>query len=96
VFAAWLCHKLLRLLVPWALLAMLVASALADGVAYRVAFALQLAFYAGGAIAVLAPRLARPVPLAGVAGTFVLLNAAALLSLPALTLGDGTRLWRRA
>jgi poly-beta-1,6-N-acetyl-D-glucosamine synthase len=96
VFAAWFCHKVLRLLVPWALLVMLVASASAPGELYRVAFLAQLAFYVGGAIAVLAPRVVRPIPFAGIAGTFVLLNAAALLSLPALTLGDGARLWRRA
>lgn len=95
VFAAWLCHKLLRLLVPWALLAMLVASALGEGPLWNALLVLQLAFYAGGAVAVLAPRLARPVPLAGLAGTFVVLNAAALLALPAFTFGGGARLWRR-
>ncbi|HET7842843.1 MAG TPA: glycosyltransferase family 2 protein [Xanthomonadales bacterium] len=95
VFGAWLCHKLLRLLVPWALLAMVVASALGQGPFWNTLLVLQLAFYAGGAVAVFAPRLARPVPLAGLAGTFVVLNAAALLALPAFTFGDGARLWRR-
>jgi biofilm PGA synthesis N-glycosyltransferase PgaC len=95
VFGAWASHKLLRLLVPWALLAMLMGSAAAGTPFYAYAFAAQAVFYLVGAAAALtpSPRMAR-LPGFTVAGTFVVLNAAALLALPAYKLGDASRLWR--
>jgi cellulose synthase/poly-beta-1,6-N-acetylglucosamine synthase-like glycosyltransferase len=74
-------HKLLRLLVPFALGAILIASLLLNTPLYHVALGLQIAFYALGVLAV--ARLVRAGVLgraADVAGTFVLLNAAALLA----------------
>ncbi|HWY20177.1 MAG TPA: glycosyltransferase family 2 protein [Candidatus Acidoferrum sp.] len=74
-------HKLLRLAVPFALAAMLAASLLLNAPVYRVALILQLAFYGLGLLA-----LARLVKAGGIgraadaAGTFVLLNTAAVVA----------------
>jgi poly-beta-1,6-N-acetyl-D-glucosamine synthase len=74
-------HKLLRLAIPFALAAMLVASLWLKGPVYRIALVLQLAFYT---LALLA--LARLLKIgvigraADAAGTFVLLNTAALVA----------------
>lgn len=94
VFFAWFSHKFLRLLAPWALLAALVASALSQGPFYRVAFHAQWLAYAGASLALCLPRLARHVPLLPASGTFLLLNLAALLALPASFL-DASRLWKK-
>lgn len=94
VFFAWLSHKFLRLLVPWALLLALLASALAPGLPYRFAFCAQLAAYALATAGLRLPGLAARVPLLPAGGTFVMLNLAALLSLPA-SLSSPSRLWRR-
>lgn len=93
---AWVSHKLARLLAPWALLGALLGSALALDPVVHAAFWLQLGGYAIALLSVLAPRLATPIPLAATAGSFVTLNAAALLSLP-LYLGSSQlgHLWRR-
>jgi len=73
-------HKLLRLLVPFALAAALVSSAVMPGPVYRIAFIIQIVFYA---LSLLATMRLRRGPLARVADaalTFVLLNAAALVA----------------
>lgn len=96
VFFAWASHKLARLLAPWALLLALLASAQADGGWLQVAFYLQLAAYALALAALAGPRWTQRIPLAATAGSFLLLNAAALLSLPVF-LGNRRldRIWRR-
>lgn len=95
VFFAWISHKVLRLLAPWALLGAFVASAFADSPVVRLAFWLQVAAYAMAAATLLAPRLMRRVPFAATAGSFVALNAAAFLSLPVwLGSRDLARLWK--
>ncbi len=95
VFLAWFSHKFLRLVVPWALLVALVASACAPGPFYRFALGAQLLAYAGAALAWARPAQARRVPLLPAAGMFLMLNSAALLSLPASLAWDGNRLWRK-
>jgi len=95
VFFAWFSHKFLRLVVPWALLAALLASALAWGRFYRVALVLQLLGYGAALAAIFLPALARRVPLLPAAGTFLMLNVAALMSLPAALALDPTRLWKK-
>lgn len=73
-------HKLLRLAVPFALAAALVASIFLTGPIYRTALVLQLAFYGLSLVAVL--RLSRG-PLARMADaafTFVVLNTAAVVA----------------
>jgi poly-beta-1,6-N-acetyl-D-glucosamine synthase len=74
-------HKLLRLAVPFALAAMLFAGVWLRGPMYRLALILQLFFY-GLAILALArvPRPGKIGRLADAAGTFVLLNTAALIA----------------
>lgn len=84
-------HKLGRLVVPWALLAALVTSAVLAPRSwlYATAFVLQLGFYglaAMGALRLLIGRSAR------VAYTFVMMNCAAVAGLVAL--GRGREVWR--
>lgn len=95
VFFAWFSHKFLRLVVPWALLAAFAASVLAWGWFYKLALAVQVVAYGAAAFALLKPELARRVPLLPAAGTFVMLNVAALLSLPAALAWDPSRLWKK-
>lgn len=95
VFFAWSSHKFLRLLAPWALIAVWLASAFADGVFYRVVFVLQSIAYLLAAFALVAPRAAARVPLLPAAGSFVMLNAAALQSLPAFLAFDARKLWKK-
>lgn len=95
VFFAWFSHKFLRLIVPWALLAMPIACAFEwQHPFYRAALLVQLAGYAGAAFALLRPRFGARVPLLRTIGSFVMLNAAALLSLPACLALDPRGLWK--
>lgn len=73
-------HKLLRLMAPFALLAALVATALADGRTYHILFLIQIGFYALAGVAGLLrrpPALARA---ADAAHAFTLLNTAAVMA----------------
>jgi cellulose synthase/poly-beta-1,6-N-acetylglucosamine synthase-like glycosyltransferase len=75
-------HKLLRLAVPFALAALLAASFVLTGPFYRVMLILQLMFYALSALAL--GKLVKGGVLArfgDAAGTFVLLNGAAVVAL---------------
>lgn len=100
LFLAWFSHKFLRLIAPWGLAVALVSSLLAviHGAAawLQLAFWLQLAAYAIAVTALLAPTFARRLPLATAAGGFLLLNIAAMMSLPAAWLGQRHpgRFWR--
>jgi multisubunit Na+/H+ antiporter MnhF subunit len=87
-------HKLLRLAVPFALAAALVASVFLSGPIYRTALALQLAFYGLSLLAAL--RLGRG-PLARMADaalTFVILNTAATVAFAKFVTGRKT-VWVR-
>ncbi len=95
LFFPWFSHKFLRLVAPWALIAAWVVSATHAGDFYRLAFFLQSAAYIVAAFALLAPRIASRIPLLSAAGGFVMLNAAALLSLPACLALDSRRLWKK-
>ena len=96
VLFAWASHKLARLVAPWALLAALLTAGLAEGPLAQLAFWSQIAAYALAVAAIAFPRLTRRIPLASAAGSFLALNAAALLSLP-VWLGhrDLGQLWKR-
>lgn len=72
-------HKLLRLLVPFLLIVMLIASAVASGLIFHVLFALQILFYLVAVLGGLSPSIRRLKPIA-IATTFVMLNAAAALA----------------
>ncbi|HZP65765.1 MAG TPA: glycosyltransferase family 2 protein [Rudaea sp.] len=95
VFFPWLSHKLLRLVAPWALVAAWWSSARAEGAIYEFAFYAQTAAYAGAAFALVAPRIAARIPLLPTAASFVVLNFAALLALPACLAIDAGRLWKK-
>jgi poly-beta-1,6-N-acetyl-D-glucosamine synthase len=73
-------HKLMRLLVPFALAGMLVSSVVSDEAAFRVAALGQLAFYSLGGVAFARLRLGPLERIADAACTFVVLNAAALVA----------------
>ena len=91
---AFVSHKLLRLVAPWALLAALVASFCAGQPFYLAVFVLQLLAYTVAMLAIFCPHAMARIPLAATAGTFVMLNVAALLSLPASLRGSRT-LWKK-
>jgi biofilm PGA synthesis N-glycosyltransferase PgaC len=73
-------HKLLRLVVPFALLGLLVASIFLPGSLYRVALFAQLAFYALSLIALGGVKIGPLSRLADPARTFVVLNSAAMVA----------------
>lgn len=84
-------HKLLRLLVPLFLALMLVASAIANGGFYRLAFLLQILFYAAAALGAMKPSTKAFKPIA-IAHTFVMLNMAAALAFYTFAAG-GKKVW---
>ena len=73
-------HKLMRLAVPFALAAALIAAAFLPQPIYRVALVLQLAFYGLSALAVLRWKLGPVARMSEAAFTFVMLNVAALVA----------------
>jgi cellulose synthase/poly-beta-1,6-N-acetylglucosamine synthase-like glycosyltransferase len=73
-------HKLLRLAVPFLLLAMLLSSALIAGPFYRVLLVLQLAFYALSLLAMIRMKTSLLTHLADASFTFVVLNTAAMVA----------------
>ena len=81
VLGRFVSHKLLRLAIPFALVVMLVASLFLNTPLYRAALVLQLAFYVLGLAALLRrPKLGLMARAADAAGTFVLLNTAAVVA----------------
>ncbi|HLI33433.1 MAG TPA: glycosyltransferase family 2 protein [Terriglobia bacterium] len=76
----FVCHKLLRLLVPFALIAMLASSLMLSGPIYDLAVAAQLVFYGLAMLALLRPRFGFLTRVADVALAFLLLNTAAALA----------------
>ena len=95
VWFAWMSHKFLRLVAPWALIAAWISAALAPGDFYRVAWLLQTLAYAAALFALIAPRRAAKIPLLTAAGSFLMLNAAACLALPASLALDPRGLWKK-
>jgi cellulose synthase/poly-beta-1,6-N-acetylglucosamine synthase-like glycosyltransferase len=86
-------HKLLRLFVPLFMLVMLVASAAAGGPLYSAIFWLQVFFYFLAVLGMLNPSSRRFKPIA-IAGTFVMLNAAAALAFYNFVAGRN-KVWTR-
>jgi len=74
----FVCHKLLRLLVPFALGAALVSSLCLKGTLYELALVLQVVFYAMSALTIFRRRLGIVSRLADVSLAFLLLNMAAV------------------
>ncbi|HLV85905.1 MAG TPA: glycosyltransferase family 2 protein [Candidatus Sulfotelmatobacter sp.] len=73
-------HKVLRLVVPFALCAALISSALLKSPLYRYALILQLAFYGVGTLGIWAAGEGLVQRIANVAFTFIMLNAAAVVA----------------
>jgi len=73
-------HKLVRLIVPFALLASLVACAFLPRPFYRLLFFLQLAFYALSLLAMAGIKMGPLARLGDAAYTFVALNTAAIVA----------------
>jgi biofilm PGA synthesis N-glycosyltransferase PgaC len=94
VWIQYVSHKLMRLVVPWALLALLGASALLTPPPYRLAFWWQVEFYGLAALGLSHPLASRS-RLASAAASFVVLNAAAWLAFWAWLLGRTSRVWRK-
>jgi len=74
-------HKLLRLMVPFALATLLAGSFVIPGGIYRVALLLQLVCYGLALLALVRPRIGLVSQVANVALTFVVLNTAAAVAL---------------
>ena len=96
IWFQFMSHKVMRLVVPWALLALFISSIVLPQPFYRLAFVAQLAFYGLGLMGILQTGKSR-LPLASTAGSFIMLNAAAFLAFWAWILGrDSTRYWHKA
>jgi hypothetical protein len=95
VWFAWVSHKFLRLIAPWALIAAWFGAALTPGAFYRFAWLLQTLAYVAALFALIAPRSAAKIPLLAAAGSFLMLNAAACLALPASLALDPRGLWKK-
>jgi hypothetical protein len=76
----FLSHKLSRLAVPFALVALLVSSIFLSQPFYRAALVLQLAFYVLSLAALVGVRVGPLSRVADPARTFVVLNSAALVA----------------
>jgi poly-beta-1,6-N-acetyl-D-glucosamine synthase len=76
----FVCHKLLRLMVPFALLMALLGSAFLSQPFYQTMFVLQLAFYALSVVRMSEIRLGPLARLGDVSLTFVVLNVAAVVA----------------
>jgi poly-beta-1,6-N-acetyl-D-glucosamine synthase len=76
----FICHKLLRLVVPFALAVMLVTSAVVPGVLYRFAFLTQLLFYALSLLALTGTQRGPLARVANAALTLIVLNTAAVVA----------------
>ena len=94
IWAQFISHKLLRLAVPWALLAVLLASASLEGPLYHIAFAVQVLFY-GLALLVLGGVRGPRWRVATAAAGFVVLNAAAWLAFWIWICGRTEGAWRK-
>ena len=96
IWLQFMSHKIMRLVVPWALLALFVSSVVLHQPFYRLALVAQLAFYGIGLMGILQTGKSR-LPLASTAGSFIMLNAAAFLAFWAWILGrDFTRYWHKS
>jgi len=91
-----LSHKLLRLVVPYLLVIIFLATALLHGPVYRVALAVQIALYALGFAGLVVPGGIARSRLFAVPSTFLLLNGAAVVAAFRYAVGNRLDLWRTA
>lgn len=94
VWLALVSHKLMRLAVPWALLATAVLAAVLGGPLYTGLLAVQVGLTLVG-LAGLSPRLAARSRVASAAGSFLVLNAAAWVAFWVWATGRAGRSWKK-
>lgn len=88
-------HKALRLVVPWALLAVLITAAVTPGPFYQAAFPAQVIVYLVG-LAGCRPAVAARSRLASGIASFLVLNAAAWVAFWVWASGRSSQSWRKA
>jgi cellulose synthase/poly-beta-1,6-N-acetylglucosamine synthase-like glycosyltransferase len=88
-------HKLMRLIVPWALLGVLVTSALMQDPIYEVVMTVQTALYGIGVAGIFFGNRVRW-RVSAFMGSFLLLNAAAWLAFWIWAFGKADTSWRKA
>jgi cellulose synthase/poly-beta-1,6-N-acetylglucosamine synthase-like glycosyltransferase len=89
-------HKLMRLLVPWALLALVPLSLLSDGTLFRAALSLQVVGYVLGALGLLFRETTRRFKLVSAAASFLILNGASWAAFWVWASGRTRRSWCKA
>ncbi len=94
VWWQWISHKLMRLVVPWALLGMLASSFFLPDDAYQVFFWVQATCYALAAAGIL-PAIGRAIKPLGTAASFLVLNAAAWLAFWIWISGRAATSWHK-
>jgi len=94
VWVQFVSHKLLRLVVPWMLVAMLLTSSLLEAPFYRAAFVGQLLFYALALVA-LASGSGLRWRVATAAASFLVLNAAAWVAFWVWLCGRAGGAWKK-
>lgn len=95
IWLQFISHKILRLIVPFALLAALASAFMIHEPMYRLFAILQLAFYSSAALVAIAPGLQR-FRICSACYTFVLLNLAAIAGLAYWASGRSGNLWQIA
>lgn len=89
-------HKVMRLLVPYALAAAFLASAFADGVFYQIALLVQTAMYGLGVLGMIVRLRGGWARLTATPQTFLMLNMAAVTGVVRYLVGQRLDLWRQA
>ena len=92
IWLPFLSHKLMRLVVPWALLVLFACSTVLPGPAYRAALLAQAACYALGLVGLLG-GVARTSRVASAAASFLVLNTAAWLAFWVWISGRSSGTW---
>ena len=95
VWWQWVSHKLLRLVVPWALLALLVLNVFLTSPLFLTLLGLQVTGY-GLALLGLIPALGKRVKLLGAGASFLVLNCAAWLAFWVWATGRADKTWTKA
>jgi cellulose synthase/poly-beta-1,6-N-acetylglucosamine synthase-like glycosyltransferase len=95
VWIQFLSHKILRLVVPWALIAVLALSCILAHPIYRLAFFAQIGFYLIAIIG-LSRFASTRLKIASAAASFLLLNTAAAVALWTFFTGHSTRAWTKS
>ena len=94
IWFAFISHKPLRLVVPWALIAMFFSSLAIGGAFYATLFTIQLIGYSI-AVSGLYDPIGKKMRLAGTGASFLVLNAAAWMSFWVWISGNSSKSWRK-